>query len=252
MILTVTEASMRPMLFILVLLALGSISCSKSNYLTVGTKAIVIEPQGLYVRSGPSTKDKKLMLVSYGREFSVLEAGPDEKLFDIKSKWYKVQFRGKSGWLWGGLATPQGKASQLPAATGQCNGLVDYAKRHFKQLSEKDSVTPGKAEGSMDRRSKTKTIEFERGIVGTEKQGYESLGESLKIPGGTVDDGINILNTCVRQSMGCGAASKPEFQRAAYNIKNLRDSCSPSGFENRETRLSVEGNILVLELSDHE
>ena len=204
------------------------------------------------MRSGPTTQGKKVTLVPYGQSFKVISEGTKESMYGITSKWYQVSYRGRTGWLWGGLATPQAKAGQLRATTGQCNGLIDYAKRHFKPLSEKDSVAASKAEESIDRRSNVKTIEFERGIVGTEKQGYESLGESLKIPGGTVDDGINILNTCVRQPMGCAHAPKQEFKKAAFNIKKLRDACSPSGFENRETRLTVEGNILVLELSDHE
>lgn len=226
-------------------LALGLlISCAKSNYLTVGEKAFVIESQGLFVRNGPSTKDRKLVLVPYGQEFSVLEAGPDEKLFDIRSKWYKVQYRGKSGWLWGGLATPQGKAGQIPKATGQCRSLHEYGEKQFKQISVKKSMIPGGANAHMDRSVQVEITEYERGIVGESRQGYESIGLKLKIPGGTVDDGLKIFNDCY-----CPGVSFDALRRTYISTKTFPKDC---GGEGQELKLGFTGKILVLEYSAHE
>ena len=81
------------------------VACGKSNYLKVGEIATVTAKDGLYMRTDASAQSKKVGLVPFGQDFKVIAEGATESLYSIKSRWYKVSYRGKTGWLWGGLAT---------------------------------------------------------------------------------------------------------------------------------------------------
>lgn len=79
-------------------------ACGKSNYLQVGESAIIEASNGMILRSKPSTNSKSLLVIPRGGSVSVMSEGPKEKLFDIASKWYEVQYGGVKGWMWGGFA----------------------------------------------------------------------------------------------------------------------------------------------------
>ncbi|AFM10725.1 SH3 domain-containing protein [Turneriella parva] len=96
---------------------LALFGCGKSNYLKVGENATVTAKEGLYIRADASAQSKKIGLVPTGQDFQVLAEGATESLYSIKSRWYKVSYRGKTGWLWGGLATP---ASTSATGRGYC------------------------------------------------------------------------------------------------------------------------------------
>lgn len=102
------------------------VACGKSNYLKVGENATVAAKEGLYIRADASAQSKKIGLVPFGQDFKVLTEGATESLYSIKSRWYKVSYRGKTGWLWGGLATPQGTSSTGSASGGYCIAEDDY------------------------------------------------------------------------------------------------------------------------------
>lgn len=230
--------------FVVIVAVAVIIGCGKSNYLTVGEEAIITDKQGVFIRSGPTTQGKKVTLVPYGQSFKVLSEGDKESMYGITSKWYQVNYRSRTGWLWGGLATPNGKAGQVPKATGQCQSLHDYAEKQFKQLSIKKSLIPGPVNTHMDRSIEIETTEYERGIIGEISHGYESMGQKLKIPGGTVDDGLKILNNCY-----CPRVSLDMLRRTYFSTKSFPKDCLG---EMQELKLGFTGKILVLEYSVHE
>lgn len=84
-------------------------SCSKSNYLEVGKPAKVVENQGIYLRATPNPQGRKIVLIPAGQAVSVLAEGLPEKLYDIKSRWYRVSYGKYEGWMWGGLSQTAGQ-----------------------------------------------------------------------------------------------------------------------------------------------
>ena len=96
-----------------ILIAFG-IGCAKENYLEVGKDAVVVENQGMLIRGKPTVAGKQVILVPYGNVVKVLAEGSHEKLYGIKSKWYRVSYGRYEGWMWGGLA----KSSSVQADVG--------------------------------------------------------------------------------------------------------------------------------------
>lgn len=102
-------------------------SCGKRNYLTVGRQALIQSTNGMIIRSQPNATSKSIGVVPNNGIVSVLSEGPDAKLFEISSRWYKVQFGNINGWMWGGFSKPvdglqeshdgpQDRADQIPSA----------------------------------------------------------------------------------------------------------------------------------------
>jgi hypothetical protein len=84
----------------------------RSNYLRINAYAQVKSSDGMVLRLGPSIKDKAVLTIRNGQMVYVTgEGDAEEPFFGIKSKWYMVEYRGRSGWMWGGLSvnetTPQ-------------------------------------------------------------------------------------------------------------------------------------------------
>lgn len=112
--------------FYMIILAIGVfliLGCGKSNYLKVGENARVTTKEGLYIRADASAESKKVGLVPFGQEFQVLAEGATESIYSIKSRWYKVSYRGKTGWLWGGLASSKGAPVRNGASENSKGGF---------------------------------------------------------------------------------------------------------------------------------
>lgn len=103
--------------FILAVAMLVAVACAKSNYLTVGETATVQVEDCMYLRTSPSVSANKILVVPKGRQVYVIAAGKPEKLFDIKSKWYRVKYGQYEGWMWGGLAKSADSESQAVRLT---------------------------------------------------------------------------------------------------------------------------------------
>lgn len=58
------------------------------------------------IRSNPSVKSKVIGLAVFGDPVIILEkTNIKEKLYDINAYWYRVEWKGKTGYIWGGLVS---------------------------------------------------------------------------------------------------------------------------------------------------
>ena len=85
-------------------LCLVMYSCKKSK------TGIVTEPQGIYFREQPSTTSKQIGFISYQTKLEVLDdKGKEETLHKIKANWFKVKYKDRIGWVFGGFVEKQYK-----------------------------------------------------------------------------------------------------------------------------------------------
>lgn len=84
------------LLAILALVPVG-ISCKRS----IGA-AYVISNSGLYMRAGQSVASAKLLLIPAGSKVTLLEKGSNAAVDAISASWYRAEFDGRQGWVFGG------------------------------------------------------------------------------------------------------------------------------------------------------
>jgi hypothetical protein len=93
--------------FIFVILVLFQFYCASGNKIDKMSKykeATVIESSGLIMRSIPSKSGEKLCVIPCDAKVYVEdENGPAEIIYDIHSKWMKVHYNDKTGWVFGGF-----------------------------------------------------------------------------------------------------------------------------------------------------
>lgn len=72
------------------------------SYTLFGT---VSERQGLKLRSAPTTDSEQLELIAFNEKLTIIDAisGPIENLYNKTSRWLKVEYKGKTGWVFGGF-----------------------------------------------------------------------------------------------------------------------------------------------------
>ena len=72
---------------------------SKSN-----NYAYVTSESGLVLRSNATTKSKKITIIPYNSRVEIInDNGPKETIYGISSRWYKINFKDKTGWVFGGF-----------------------------------------------------------------------------------------------------------------------------------------------------
>jgi len=93
----------------------------RSNFLRLKSYAQIHSKDGMVLRHGPSLNDKAIVTIKYGH-FVYVKAESDnmKPFFGIKSKWYLVEYKGKSGWMWGGLS----ENAALPEENAPVIGLT--------------------------------------------------------------------------------------------------------------------------------
>ncbi|HOD14933.1 MAG TPA: SH3 domain-containing protein [Spirochaetota bacterium] len=73
------------------------VSCKKS----IGD-AYVVSTSGLYMRADQSLASPKLLLIPVGSKVTLLEMGNRATIDARPANWYKVEFNGRHGWVFGG------------------------------------------------------------------------------------------------------------------------------------------------------
>ena len=231
----------RGLIYSLILAA--CLGCSKENYLDVGKDAIVAEQQGMLLRSIPTASGKKIILVPFGKSVRVLAEGASEKLYGIKSKWYRVSYGRYEGWMWGGLANPK-DLSGSHRDIGKCESLFDYADKTFKRVS----VTPGPRCGDETLDPACGSVFFEQGVKLTTTCNCHGGSTSLELPGASFEDGFKILGACGYIS-NCEPLSFDKFRSANFDsvklkgCKNSTESYSHFNMHRTGGRLTIEALV---------
>lgn len=69
-----------------------------------GETGIVTSSDALYMRDKPSKDAKREGGIPTGAEVKVIDSnGPEETLYNIKSKWIVIEYKGKKAWVFGGF-----------------------------------------------------------------------------------------------------------------------------------------------------
>jgi len=64
----------------------------------------------LALRVAPGRKSNFIRAIPYGAKVQVLDRfGPDDMARGVEGKWYKVAYRGKTGWVFGGFMREVGE-----------------------------------------------------------------------------------------------------------------------------------------------
>jgi len=123
-------------ILLLIFISIWQLSCNNSNEENkeyseekagehVMLPTLTIEGKDIWVRSEP-TKGEVVMKLNSGDVCEVLEKGKFEKIREMQDYWYKIQFNGKKGWVYGAqtsvkkevLSENQVKATGTTAITG--------------------------------------------------------------------------------------------------------------------------------------
>lgn len=66
--------------------------------------AIVGNTDGMMLREKPSAKEAKVGYAPYNSSVKILgKDGPEETIYGVKARWYKVEYDGKKGWMFSGF-----------------------------------------------------------------------------------------------------------------------------------------------------
>ena len=85
--------------------------------------AYVSASSGLVMRSGPGTKQTRIMSIPPGKPVEVLDAnGPEEQIEGKKAHWTKVRYANQEGWVFGGFLSGQKPQSVRERAIGYWKG----------------------------------------------------------------------------------------------------------------------------------
>ncbi len=91
------------LLFLIILLLNGT----ASNY------GIVTSKKGLILRSSSTTNSKKITTIPYNAKVQIIiKDGPKDNIYGISSKWYKVKYKNKTGWVFGGFIKTTGTGNE--------------------------------------------------------------------------------------------------------------------------------------------
>ncbi len=84
--------------FIIIIFFFLVIGCSKNQY------GIITAKDGLILRTEPTIKSDRLDIMLKGDRVIVLDTnGPQELLHKVNTNWYKVLYKNKEGWAFGGF-----------------------------------------------------------------------------------------------------------------------------------------------------
>lgn len=90
---------------IILLIFILLLNCSKKNNPAEieKQKKWIISENGLILRTGPSKDTEKILTINYGSEIDIIEESKIyEKINSINANWIKVNYQGKTGWVFGG------------------------------------------------------------------------------------------------------------------------------------------------------
>jgi hypothetical protein len=70
---------------------------------------VAVMPE-LALRAAPGRKSRYITAMPYGAEVQIIDRfGPDDIARSVEGKWYKVSYRGKTGWAFGGFLREPGE-----------------------------------------------------------------------------------------------------------------------------------------------
>ena len=70
---------------------------------------VAVVPE-LALRAAPGRKSKYITAMPYGAKVQVVDRfGPDDIARSVEGKWYKVSYRGRAGWAFGGFLREPGE-----------------------------------------------------------------------------------------------------------------------------------------------
>jgi len=81
----------------------------------------VAASDGLRLRATPDLKGEKITTIGNGAKVKVIEQGAIVEIDGLKSNWYRIEFAGKQGWVFGGYLTQP--TNQPEAASEKFMGL---------------------------------------------------------------------------------------------------------------------------------
>ena len=103
---------------------------SKSN-----NYAYVISESGLVLRSEATTKSKKITTIPNNSRVEIIkDNGPKETIYGISSRWYKIKFKNKTGWVFGGFLKIQDK-KEIRNEIDNINEITGRYKSNYGQFS---------------------------------------------------------------------------------------------------------------------
>lgn len=112
------------------LLPLIVLCCGKKNE----TVATVTSKAGLIIQSEATVNSRKVDTIPSGSEVIVFDInGPEDTLFGIKSRWYKIQFNNVTGWGFGGFLEIHAENKNVHRIS-----IIEHDKKD--SLSEHDNI----------------------------------------------------------------------------------------------------------------
>lgn len=104
--------------------------------------AIVGNRDGMLLREKPNAKEAKLAYAPYNSSVKIIDkGGPEETIYGLKARWYKVEYEGKTGWMFSAF---------LHSKNNSAGASIDPKKMQAKtrrEAAEKKRETPGALEG---------------------------------------------------------------------------------------------------------
>lgn len=93
---------------------------------------IVTSKTGLILRSSSTTDSEKITTIPYKAKVQIINNdGPKDNIYGISSRWYKVKYKNKTGWVFGGFL----KTSGLNNEQYDINKITGRYKFNYGQFS---------------------------------------------------------------------------------------------------------------------
>ena len=111
----------------LILLLLNS---KNNNYAYITSKS------GLVLRSSATAKSKKITTIPYNAKVQIINNnGPRETIYGISSNWYKIKYKNKTGWVFGGFLKILNQQKENENEIDNINKITGRYKLNYGQFS---------------------------------------------------------------------------------------------------------------------
>jgi uncharacterized protein YgiM (DUF1202 family) len=183
----------------------------------------VMAVNGLNMRSKPESDARIVTKVAFGKQVEILEETKVQlQLGWVTDNWYKVQYRGREGFIYGGYLSELNPPMEL-----QANRISDllplYATQNYKALGNPTETI------ETDRRGDTlkhTLVKFENGVELEAEDDAESHTATLILPA-TVQDAYVLLEALLKLN---GMKEQLDNLRFVQNTNgNLRKVTNATG-----------------------
>lgn len=200
----------------------------------------VLASNGLNMRSKPATDARIVTRVAYGKQVELLEKTDMElKLGWLKDSWYKVRYRGREGYIYGGYLSELKPPTEQLSAETLSDLLPAYVAQAFTMQGE-----PTITLEMTERRDTLKhtLIHFENGAELELEHEIDRKSALLILPG-SVQQGYVLLEAMLKQSGMQSQLDELRFVTDAngqlVRIGNGQDTISIRAHSNNETSIRL-------------